>query len=303
MLGVGVLRRALVACLLLASTLAAACAPRDEGPRTVVAEPAGTEAARLAAQVEDLLRGRRGTYGVVLASLGTGQRVRLADGRRFASASVYKLGVAYEVLRQVDGGSLSLDRPLVVSDQDAAEGDPAGGLAAGDQVTVRQAMQSMMAISSNAAGRALLRLVGRSRFNSTMAALGLADTRVPPDDGSFPVLRTLIGPRVATTSPGDMARLLELLARDRLLSPAGRAELRRLLALPEALDPLAASLPPGARVFAKVGNLEDASNLVGWIETPGGPLIVSVFDEGADPDEARALCAQLGQALYDQYAG
>jgi hypothetical protein len=105
------------------------------------------------------------------------------------------------------------------------------------------------------------------------------------------------------TTPGDMAQLLRLLERGELLDRAGQAELRRLLRIPESLDPLANGLLPDAVVLAKVGNLEAASNVAGLVETAGGALIVSIYSQDVDPDEARQLCGQLGRALYDFYTG
>jgi hypothetical protein len=160
-----------------------------------------------------------------------------------------------------------------------------------------------MAVSSNAAGHALLRLVGRGQLNRSLASLGLSETRVPPDAGPFGLWRRLVGPDLATTTPDEMARLLRLLERGELLDRAGQAELRRLLLIPEPLDPLANGLPPDAVVLAKVGNLEAASNVAGLVETAGGTLIVSVYSQEVDPDEARELCRQLGRALYGFYTG
>ena len=105
-----------------------------------------------------------------------------------------------------------------------------------------------------------------------MARLGLAGTRVPPDAGPFGIWRHVLGPAIATTTPGDMAQLLRLLERGELLERSGQSELRRLLQIPEALDPLASGLPPGATVLAKVGNLEQASNVAGLVETSAGAL-------------------------------
>jgi len=41
--------------------------------------------------------------------------------------------------------------------------------------------------------------------------------------------------------------------------------------------------------------------VAGLVETAGGALVVSIYSQGVDPDEARQLCGQLGRALYDFY--
>jgi beta-lactamase class A len=291
-------------CAVVAALALAGCRPAGEpgGVRLETRAPASS-ARRLMPELEELLRGRTGRYGFVLEHLGRGERFALDERRTFAAASTYKLALAYEVLREAGTGQLQLDGRLTIEADDAVEPEPAGGLSVGQQVTVRRALESSMSVSSNAAGHALLRLVGRGQLNRSLARLGLSSTRVPPEGGPFGLWRHLVGPDVATTTPGDMAQLLRLLGRGELLDRAGQAELRRLLRIPEALDPLASGLPAEATVLAKVGNLEAASNVAGLVETAGGVLIVSIYSQGVDPDEARRLCGQLGRALYDSYTG
>ena len=43
--------------------------------------------------------------------------------------------------------------------------------------------------------------------------------------------------------------------------------------------------------------------MAGLVETASGALIVSIYSQEVDPDEARQLCGQLGRALYDFYTG
>jgi beta-lactamase class A len=204
---------------------------------------------------------------------------------------VYKIAVAYEVLRQADRGALGLADPLMVEDEDVVEAEPAGGLAPDEEVSVWAALEAMMGVSSNSAAHALMRLVGRGQINASLTALGLHQTRVPLD-----------ATESAVTTAADMAQLFDLLATDRLLAANSRAALRTLLALPEEVDPLVACLPPGTQVLSKVGNGERASNVSGLVETPRGPLIISVFDDDVDPGEARATIEAIALAAWSIYS-
>jgi hypothetical protein len=295
--------KALLARVLVMALLAlAGCRPSPEpGSIRFEGRAVGPGAEQLVARLEGLLRGQTGRYGFVLEHLDRGERFALDERRPFAAASTYKLALAYEVLCEAGLGQVGLEAPLTIGADDAVEPEPAGGLVVGQQVTVRQALEASMGVSSNAAGHALLRLVGRGQLNRSLARLGLADTRVPPDAGPLGIWRRFVGPDVAMTTPGDMAQLLRLLGRGELLDRAGQAELRRLLQIPESLDPLANGRLADAVVLAKAGNLEAASNVAGLVETGGGALIVSVYSQDIDPDEARQLVGQLGRALYDFY--
>jgi beta-lactamase class A len=267
----------------LATSVAAPVKPPVPDPRL----------ASLAAQIDGLLQERSGAYGVTVEWVPTHQRATHDAEREFESASVYKIAVAYEVLEQVDNGQMSLEDRVTIADDDATEAEPDGGLAPDDEVSVREALQTMMGVSSNSAAHALMRLVGRAEINASLQALGLQATHVPGDDdpdGS------------AVTTASDMAYLLELLADDRLLSDESRQKLRSLLALPKDLDPLADGVPEGTQVLSKPGNQERASNIAGLIATPGGSLIVSVFDEDVDPGDARATIAAITRAAWNVYA-
>ena len=265
-------------------------------PQARSAEPAGPPDPRmptLASQIDALLEERTGTYGVTVEWVPTQQRATHDAEREFESASVYKIAVAYEVLNQADHAQIGLDDQITIDDEDAVEVEPEGGLAPNDEVSVWDALQAMMGVSSNSAAHALMRLVGRVEINASLQALGLQATRVPDDDDTD-------GSAVTTAS--DMALLFDLLAEDRLLTPESRESLRALLAIPKDLDPLLACLPEGTEILSKPGNHERASNIAGLVATPNGPLIVSVFDEDVDPGDARATIEAISQAAWDLYA-
>src|SRR5207247_4076186 len=151
-------------------------------------------------------------YGLVVEDITTGSRLALNQDRLFPSASVYKLALAWEVLRETDRGQIDLDQPLPIIDEDAVEVEPDRGWAPGDTPSVREALETMVSVSSNAAAHALLRLVGRETFNQAMEQLGLTQTRVPEvEDGSE-----------ATTSAEDVAHLLPLIAQLQGLRPSAQ---------------------------------------------------------------------------------
>jgi beta-lactamase class A len=260
--------------------------------RTAATDDGSGQAAQaLAARVGEVLEERDGTYGVVVEHLARGVRLEHNARRVFPTASVYKLPLAYEVLRQVDERHLALDDRLTIEPQDALEPEPAGGPAPGDELTVREALRAMMSVSSNSASHALARQLGRQQFNAAMASLGLRETRLPLDPEASSV-----------TTAADMAHLLGLLAREQILSDDSRRELRQLLELREPLDPLPDALPEGTTVLSKTGNLERASNVAGLVVTPSGPISLAIFDEDVDPGDARGTIAELAELMFEHFS-
>jgi beta-lactamase class A len=269
-------------------------------------EPAARPVERLDAAVAARLSGRAGEpgpeqLGVVIENLSTGERFAQNEARLFPSGSVYKLAVAWEVMRRVDRGQLRLTDELTIEPGDALEAEPDGGVAPGERVTVRDALEAMMSVSSNAAAYALLRLVGRSELNASLHGLGMQHTSVPLlNEPPVPGGQALHA-EWAITTPADMTVLLRLLATNRTLADGSRAELRRLLALPEPIDPLRDGAPVGAGVLGKIGSLEDATNAAGLLTTPRGTVAVAVFTTGVPPGRAYDLIVDLARAVYQAY--
>jgi beta-lactamase class A len=230
-------------------------------------------------------------YGLLIEDLASGHRLAMNQDRVFPSASVYKLALAWEALRQADRGRIQLDKPLEITAEDAVEDEPAGGLGPGDTPTVREALDLMVSVSSNAAAHALLRLVGRDAFNQDMDQVGLPQTRVPAaEDGSE-----------AVTSAEDVARLLRFIALGQGLSSPAQSVLHGALQQAQFPDALRDTLPGDVTILDKTGNLDDASNVGAVLSTPRGTVLMVVLDSGVDPGTARGVIAQLGWGAYEAY--
>jgi beta-lactamase class A len=191
---------------------------------------------------------------------------------------------------------MQLDAPLAIEDSDAAEAEPYGGFGPGDTPTIREAIDAMLSVSSNAAAHALLRVIGRRTFNASMAQLGLTSTRVPEEatDGEYDGSE-------AVTSPNDVARVLRLVMGGDGLSPATHTALRSALTVGGFPDALRETLPDDVVILDKTGNLDQASNVGALLETPRSTVLFVVLDEGIDPGDARTVIAQLGRVAYDAF--
>jgi beta-lactamase class A len=294
--------RLLPLCILSVTLLATACAASRPTPRVDTAATARVEAGRARAgsaapgPLDGLLANLQpdptADYGLLVEDLASGQRLTLNEQRLFPSASVYKLPLAWEVVRQADRGALSLDAPLDITDEDAHEVEPEGGLAPGETTTVGDALKRMVSVSSNASAHALLRTLGRAEFNQSMQQQGLTQTRVPE------VLD--VGDEAVTTVE-DLGRLLRTIANGQGLSASAHSQLRDLLALSQFPDPLRETLPHQVEVLDKTGTLDDASNVGALLSTDRGTVIVVVLDQGVDPGDARGVIAQVGRAAYEAY--
>ncbi|MBI3967865.1 MAG: serine hydrolase, partial [Chloroflexi bacterium] len=226
--------------------------PVPAPPRVGSQTPTRARPIDLEPAIRELVDRNGGTFGVAVKNLATGQTVVVNGDTRFPTASLYKLFVMQEVVRQVSRGELSPNASLTVPAVDEEDDEPAGGVAPGETVGVGRALEAMITVSSNTAGVGLLRLVTRDRVNQTLAAAGLTGTRLgatveTPDEQRWET--------PFTTTPVDVLRFYELLAAGQLVDPSSDALMLDLLFRQERDDRIPADLPKGTPVAHKTGEL------------------------------------------------
>ncbi len=254
--------RVLLAVVLLAAASASAQAPAfAEDPALSAALAPIVDAAGLAGPFDV---GEDGTQvtSLVVVDLGGEAPVwgGVAPDAFLYPASLYKMYVAAEVLRQVYDGETALDAPRVVAAHNAVDtarevlSDPRPLLAAGDTVTVGYLLDLMITRSDNSAANELIDLATRPAIGALMHRYGWQGSEVTrkflprsvEDPGYADVPSTM-------TSGRHAAEFLALAATDRLVNPW--VSRRLLVLLGGQLDgtKLAAGLPRDAVYAHKTG--------------------------------------------------
>lgn len=274
-----------------------ATVPTDELPEVWQAPATQTQdAGPIADIVESAIGGLTGTYGIGVFDLDRGDGYIRYAHRRFPAASIYKLVVLYETQRQILLGNLSPRLRFTITEDDAAEPEPPGGPVVGSTVSVASALEQMIAISSNASARGLLRVLDRENVNRSAWDLGLRETRL-----TAPGTRTgavnEVGREIAATSPADMLCLAGLLAEGQLLGPWPSSQMRGLLFRQQVNDRIPALLPAGSLVAHKTGELPGIRNDVGIVYLPRSTFALVVLSQGANEAEATQATALLGRDL------
>jgi beta-lactamase class A len=265
--------------IVLALVITAAAANREPATQAL-----SQELGRLAAEAG-------GPVGVAAIAIESGERVSLAGRDRFPLASVFKLPLAIEFLRQVDAGRLRLDQTVLVSPTDLEPGHspiaaahPSGGVT----LTASELLEWTLVEGDNTAADLLLRLCGGpAAVAARLRELGFTEIRIDrserelaldyfgvptaPSPWSLPefersaervsrALRRQAAKRFLedardTSTPEAMADLLVRLQQGRLgLSPAGYDRLLALLfGCRTGADRLKGLLPPGAPVAHRTG--------------------------------------------------
>lgn len=268
--------------------------------RAVDPPPSTTSDPALEAVLRRAVAGHSGAVGVYVRHLGDGRSASLAGDRPFPAASLFKLPILVEVLKQHRLGRLGLEEELSVEPEQWTGGSGVLQDRVGERFAVSKLLELMIVESDNIAALVLLDRVGVDNVNETMAAMGLRETRlqkrVRAPDGGW----TLPAPH--STSARDVGLLLETIATGRLVDPPTSEQALRLLEQPQDQAWLAQGLPWWAKLAHKWGDLPDARHDAGIVYTPRGSYVVVVLTEDADsPAEAARTIADVSRAVFQHF--
>lgn len=210
------------------------------------------------------------------------------------TASVFKLPLLVEVFRQAEAGALDLDERATLHAEDVVMGSGIlRDFGPGLQPTLRDLAMMMVIVSDNSATNLLLdRAGGPQRVNATMCELGLS---------SIVVHRRIVFGEMTTNSslaeaaPRDLMRLVAMMAREELVSPAASREMLAILGRQRYLEqaPRFVAYGPYAGDFARAQPIKvfNKTGMINGLRADSGLITIDpdvriaysvVNDTGAD---------------------
>ena len=241
--------------------------------------------------LESLLRevvgAERDATSVYVKRLSDGSGASLEQDVPYEAASVFKLYVMWEAIRQESLGHLDFEQVMEVTPYYEAFELGTGQVRAGDEVTVREAMRVMMSISDTPTAVLLQDTIGWENVNASLRAMGIEDSGLfYPEIGAIATAR-------------DLGVLLEAIAEGRALTPAAHATMRALLLSETTDNGLRAGVPPTVPVAHKTGLLPGVRHDAGIVWLPGAPYVIVVLSDGQGRVD---LIEAIARAVYDYYA-
>lgn len=274
----------------------------------------------LDAQLRALTNAYQGNVALFATDLHTGKTVALNADTPVPTASVIKLAVLFEALKQVQGGTVHFDDKLTLKKDDQVGGS--GVLAQFDTpltLTLKDALTMMVIVSDNTATNLVIDHLGLDNIDRRIQWLGLHDTwlykkvfrpvtgPVPPDQPKF---------GLGKTTAREMAGIIQRFTTCNLNGPgtpaAPSAQDRQIC--DTAMDMLKNQTDRDAvprylpyDVANKTGALDDVRNDVAIVYAPNGPVIVSAFtydnkDQSWTSDNAgQLLIARLAKTILEDW--
>jgi len=219
--------------LLLVASVACNAFAQPVATPSPVAPIVRADTASLRRVLDSIADAHQGIVGYSVVDIETGARIGRRGDETFPTASLIKVPILVTVFDLVAAGRLSLDDPLTVLKIDQVGGSGIiQYLHNGTVLTVNDAAWLMTTISDNTATNLLLDRIIIRRVWAKMDSLGLKQTRVHSKSflrNSSVAMDSSVKYGLGVTTPNEMARLFELMARGKAVNPASDSTMLEIL--------------------------------------------------------------------------
>jgi len=268
---------------------------------------------KLRAEIAELAKPAKGIVGVSVLGLETRDTLTYNGNARLVMHSVMKFPIAMAVLHLVDSGVLKMDETIHIKKKDmSADMGPlrakyyAQGKA---DVTVSELLNDMVSASDNNACDILLKkLGGPDQVEDYLHLIKIRGINIEASEEDM--AKQWEVQYTNWCKPVDVVKLLDAFYNDKVLQPASRAFLYKIMTEtttgPQRIKGL---LPQGTLVAHKTGTsptnamgLTPATNDAGIITLPNGKHVaIAVFVCNSTADEAtrEGVIAKIAKAVYD----
>jgi beta-lactamase class A len=220
-------------------------------------------------------------------------------------ASVYKMYVAMEVLKQVDQGKYSLSDPHIVkspNDVDRSREisfDPRPLLKSGDTVTINYLLDLMITRSDNSAANCLIDIAGRPNINRTMEENGWTGSEVTR---KF-LRRKLEAPGYDTVKSTETCALhaadfMFKVYTNQLVNPWVSMQLKALLGRQLDNTKLSPGLPANAMFYHKTGWWSFYTHDAGIADDGKIKFVIAIFTPVRE-ELVRERLKEISRRIYD----
>jgi beta-lactamase class A len=253
--------------------------------------------------------------GIGVKHLERGDTLSVYGDGHFPMQSVFKFHLALAVLQAVDEGKLSLDEQVLIQRADYIPNTWSPIAAkypeANVDVSIRDLISYTVASSDNNACDVLFRLVGGpEKVDEYIRDLGIKGIAIANTEREMHKSWDLQFNN--WTTPRDMAELLHLFYKGRLLSPSATAFLKSILeGTITGKNRIKGLLPEGTILAHKTGTGANDSGLIGAVNDvgvvtlpDGGHVAIALFiTKTSEPVTAlERVMAEISKKVFDYYS-
>lgn len=273
--------------------------------------PMRADTAALRHTLDSIADTHHGIVGYSVIDVDNGITLSRRGDETFSTASLIKVGILVTVYDLVAKGELALEDPLTVLRIDQV---PGSGIVQylhnGTILTVRDAAWLMITISDNTATNLLLDRIIIRRVWDKMEALGLHHTKVHSKTfrrNASVALDSSVKYGFGVTTPNEMARLFELLARGKAVNAKADSEMLDILEH-NTMDAMLQRFAYGARAAHKDGETDQVRTECSLFYLRNRVIACVLTKENKDTryaidTEAQVTIARMGAAIVNAWGG
>ncbi|USK36503.1 class A beta-lactamase-related serine hydrolase (plasmid) [Bacillus sp. F19] len=287
-------------------------------------------------RLEEVLQDTSGTFGVFVKHLESGETAAINENRFFQAASVFKVPILATIYRDAEIDKVNLQKRIRLEEKDLVNGSGIfRELIPGIEVTIKNLATMMIIVSDNVGTDKVLQIVGKENVNQYMKEIGLNNTFIrfscwellcscvglPPQSFSHEIFNEIdrrfkegeidynsivfqesIENNVTTAA--DMALLLELIARKKLISVSACDDMFEILAKQQFRNRIPHLLPVNTVVGHKTGTIASVVNDAGIVKLPDnkGTFIITVFSKDNKTEAESAMkISELSKATFEHF--
>lgn len=248
-------------------------------------------------RLKALLDNVPGNVGFYYKDLITGETIGFNENNSFIAASVIKIPVFIEILRQIKEGKINEDDLVEVKRQDKV---PSCGALTymhdGLQVTIEDLYTLMIIHSDNTATNILIKMVGIENTNNTLRELGCNTTTL--NRLLFDVEAKKKGKENYIT-PFEIGYLLEKVYRGEIISKSISEEIERVLMMQRLRHKIPYLLPKNLVIGHKTGEDDGITHDVGIIYT-NRPFVFCFTSNETDVIKAEKALREMALICYKE---
>lgn len=249
------------------------------------------DSSNLTETIDKILTGAKGTYGIVVKNLKTGESYAFNEHTVFEPASLYKIWIMGTVYEQIEDGSLKEDQTLsqnIVALNSKFDIDPkhAEQTKGTISLTVAKALEQMITISHNYAALLLSEKIRLSKVEDFLIKHGFGESALgqPPK-----------------STPYDIANFFEKLYQGELASPENTQKMLEYLKGQKLNKKLPKYLAKEVVIAHKTGELGSFSHDAGIVYLPSGDYLIVVMTKSDSPISADERIAEISKEVFEYF--
>lgn len=245
--------------------------------------------------VQDALAETKGSYGIVIKNLKTGENYSLNEHVTYYSGSLYKLWVMAEAYRQINNGMLKKDEILsekyeTLNSKFNIDPETAEFKEGIITLSVTDALNKMITISDNYAAFLLSLKVRLANVASFLKINGFNESAIGT------------GGKNPTTTPHDIALFFEKLYNSQIINKEYSEKMLQLLKWQKLNDKLPKYLPENTTIAHKTGELDEYTHDAGIVYAANNDYIIVVLSKSDDPNSAKNRISNVSESTYNYFA-